>query len=1004
MHGFASLEECHLHLTRFADIFELSAMDGTVWPVEQWPLSRILRGEELRNLEVRVRHIHAGWQKIFNYGGMLVREADGQPLMAVVTISDITEGKRMENALRESEAHYRRITEGLTDYRYSVRIENGRAVETMQNPACITVTGYSAREFDANPYLWIQMVATEDRKRVMEYVQQILAGKDVPPIEHRIIRKNGEIRWICDTSILFKDASGKLLSYDGVIKDITERKQAEEALHQLNAELESKVAARTADLDKVRHDAEAANQAKSAFLASMSHEIRTPMNGVIGMLDVLQQSSLKGAQVEMVNIIHDSAYSLLSIIDDILDFSKIEAGKLQIDSVPVDIADVVEKTCETMGRMAFKNGVELMLFTDPAIPAAVIGDPGRLRQILINMTNNAIKFSSGQDRQGRVSVRAMLANPVRPEPVEGSHGSTGSPRTIGGDMDRVTVEFRVADNGIGMDEATQARLFTAFTQADTSTTRVYGGTGLGLAISGQLANIMGGRITVQSEPDKGSVFSVRLPFALPDAGRDKSLEPSQSLPPFRGKARMGVEQVEQRESQVSTPSLTLPRVPGQKSDGLQGGGDIVAGLTCLVVGDAESLAGDLAVYLAYGKALVERAIDLASARQWIVSRPPGLGIVVIDTATANQPASSLLDDLRAVARARPEQETRFVVIGRGQRREPRLEDAGLVTVDGNALARRTLLKAVAIAAGRAKEREWEGISKSARATLTPLSREEARRRGSLILVAEDNETNQKVILQQLALLGQTADISGNGREALERWQSGDYAILFADLHMPEMDGYELTTAIRAAEIAVAETGKARIPIIAFTANALKGEAEHCLDVGMDDYLSKPVQLVNLKAMLEKWLPVAAVATPVVVGRVSPPGVTRHEVSAAGVGLRYANPTYGASASVPVDVNVLKALVGDDEATIRDFLHDFRLSAAGIAAELRAACAANQTAAAGALAHKLKSSARSVGALALGELCAEMEKAGKAGDSKELAVLLPGFEQELASVEGFLEGY
>ena len=205
-----------------------------------------------------------------------------------------------------------------------------------------------------------------------------------------------------------------------------------------------------------------------------------------------------------------------------------------------------------------------------------------------------------------------------------------------------------------------------------------------------------------------------------------------------------------------------------------------------------------------------------------------------------------------------------------------------------------------------------------------------------------------------------------------------------------------------------ETNQTRIPIIAFTANALRGEAEHCRAVGMDDYLSKPVQLVNLKAMLEKWLPVAAETTIVATTPLpnpSPGGRRAKLPSPTGGGIEGGGEADGAtSASVPVDVNVLKKLVGDDEKIIREFLHDFRLSAAKIAAELRTACTAGQAAAAGALAHKLKSSARSVGALALGELCAGMEQAGKAGDAKALTVLLPRFEQEVAGVEGFLEEY
>ena len=689
---------------------------------------------------------------------------------------------------------------------------------------------------------------------------------------------------------------------------IEDQKQIEEHVRKLNEELEEKVSVRTLDLEHAKMDAEHANRAKSDFLATMSHEIRTPMNGVIGMVDVLQQSSLNNSQMEMANIIHDSAFALLAIIDDILDFSKIEAGKLQIESVPLSVADVVEAACETMSHIALRRNVELTLFTDPGIPSQVMGDAGRLRQILVNLTNNAVKFSSGQHRQGKVSVRTL--------PIEST-------------AEQVTLEFRVSDNGIGMDEATQVRLFTPFSQANSSTTRTYGGTGLGLAISRQLANIMGGDIEVQSETGKGSVFSVRLTFKLLPEKRDANA-------------------------------------------------DLVAGLPCLVVGGNGGMADDLATYLVHAGALVERVGDLAAVKEWIASRPPGLCIVLIDTADANLP----LDELRAVARAHPEQKTHFVVIRRGLRRVPRLEDDDLVLVDGNVLSRRALLKAVAVAAGRAKVPDRTGLHAAFKAALTPLTREEAHRQGRLILIAEDNDINQKVILQQLKMLGQTGDIAGNGREALKLWQDGGYSLLLTDLHMPEMDGYELTAAIRTAEI-----GKVRMPIIAFTANALKGEADHCREIGMDDYLSKPVQLVNLKAMLDKWLPV----------------VTPEPISAVITSTETASLTPAHTANtVPVDVKVLKALVGNDAATLRDFLHDFRIGAAQIAAELRIACAADQAAVAGASAHKLKSSAQSVGALALGRLCAEMEKSGKAGDSEALAMLLPKFEQELANVERFLE--
>ena len=843
-------------------------------------------------------------------------------------IRDITARKLAENSLRKLSLAVEQSPSSIVITDLDAKIEYA-------NAAFFKATGYSMDEaIGQNPRI---LHSGKTPKETYADMWAHLARGVVWKGEFINKRKDGSEYTESVLISPVRQPDGSVTHYLAIKEDITQFKRAQEEIYKLNEELEEKVALRTAELEQAKRNAEQANRAKSDFLAAMSHEIRTPMNGVIGMIDVLQQSSLNPQQTEMANIIHDSAFALLAVIEDILDFSKIESGKLQVESLPMDIANVVDGVCETLDHLALKKEVELTMFDDPSLPARVLGDPGRLRQILVNLVNNAIKFSGGQGRQGRVSVRATRE-------VEGAPGKMPG---------KITVEFSVSDNGIGIDAATQARLFTPFTQADTSTTRNFGGTGLGLAISRQLVNMMDGEITVRSELGKGAVFTVRLPFALSAEETVADVKPS-----------------------------------------------ALAGLCCLIVGDADSLAGDMAAYLAHDGAAVERVTDMIAARQWIADRPPELCVVVIDTTGApSLLAKPLLDGLRTAASARLGADVRFVIIGRGKRRQCRVESAYQVTLDAEVMHRKAFLEAVAIAAGRIKAQDPSDLPSGAWATSAPLSHEEARRRGRLILIAEDNEINQQVILQQLTLFGQTADIANNGREALELWQSGDYGILITDLHMPEMDGYDLTAAIRAAETAAGEINKTRIPIIAFTANALKGEAERCRAAGMDDYLSKPVQLVNLRAMLKKWLPVAGevvaatspVPNPFPRGRRAYPP-SRHKGEA----------DETASAPVPVDINVLKKLVGDDEATIRDFLHDFRISADNIAAELHTACATGNTAAIAAAAHKLKSSARSVGALSLGELCAEMELAGKAKQTAELAALLPRFEAAMSTVGNYLD--
>jgi len=682
----------------------------------------------------------------------------------VAIIRDITERKQTERALRESEERFHAVFDHSPIIVALMTVPEGRVVEL--NAATIAAFGHTREEAvgktTADLGIWVNLAERD------LYINRLRTEGAVSGQEVMMRRRDGSVFPALYYGRLIR-IGGQAFSLN-TVQDITLRKRAEVSLSELNSDLESKVRVRTAELDQARQVAEQASQAKSQFLANMSHEIRTPLNGVLGMIVVLRQTSLKSQQAQMADLAHESATSLLSIIEDILDISKIEAGMVEVGLEPMSLSGGLEKVCELLDLAASKKGVELTYFTDPRLPARVMGDAIRLRQVLHNIVGNAIKFSSAQAQPRRVRVRALLA---------------------GHEAGDAIVEFQVSDNGIGIEAGALSRLFTSFTQADSSITRRFGGTGLGLAISRNLARLMGGEINVKSEPGQGSTFTARLPF--------KAL-----LPP---------------EEPLVTPSIAF--------------------LSCLVVGGASGVSWDLTAYLVAGGARIDRAADLPSARKFAEQCPPGPWVWILDAADA--PISP--DQAIEAATPRDTEETTFVILGRGRRRSPRRTRPGVVQLDGNVLSRRVFVAAVAMAAGRELE---ESPGEADAASRSAARRSPKIRHDHLILVAEDNKVNQVVIVQQLRALGYPADVVPDGREAFKRWESGDYAMLVTDLQMPEMDGYELSAAIRKVE-----KGKGRAPL---SANVLKDEALRCQAAGMDDYLAKPAGLAEIRAMLDKWLP------------------------------------------------------------------------------------------------------------------------------------------------------
>ncbi|MDQ2078100.1 PAS domain S-box protein [Marinimicrobium sp. ABcell2] len=799
-----------------------------------------------------------------------------------VYLQDVTASREAEQQLRLLETCVQHMNDMVLITEAHPLDEPGPRI-LFANAAFTKHTGYAQEEVLGKSPRFLQGPKTQ--RAELDRLRSSLEAAQPVRIEVINYKKNGEEFWVEMDLVPLHDDSGNYTHCVAVQRDVTERKLAE-------AERE-----RIAELEQAHKLSELANQTKSEFLATMSHEIRTPINGVIGMVEVLQESPLKSYQTEIVDVIRESAQSLLAIVDDILDLSKLEAGKLELESQPVSLFHLLKNVCLMLDRVAESHAVELTLFTDPRLPE-VVGDELRLRQILINLLSNAIKFSSGGERPGRVSIRAYCQD-----------------RSA---LDRVQVVFRVIDNGIGMTGKTLSRLFSPFVQADASTTRHYGGTGLGLTITRNLVDAMGGDIKVSSEFGVGTEFRVAL-----------------SLPV---------------NSSASEPE-PLPDV---------------SGLVCAIVGRHGSLAEDLATYLTAAGAKADWFQEDVGSLGPGGIEDRGYDIWIVDTEQAHQDESSAQERAdRCLALGIP-----CLVVDRGRRRKARWENTHLMSIDGNVLDRSEFFRAVAMATGRLHNEVNESRhTDPCRPSLPLPNREAALQQQRLILVAEDNDINRKLMVRQLAMLGHAADLACNGREALDMWRVGTYALVITDLHMPDMDGYALAQAIRAEESGTS------VPIIALSANATPGQEERCRTAGIDAFLVKPASLADLEAELEGRLPA--------VGSES-------------------DSTAATDTEAPLDLSVLEELVGEEPEVVKEFLQDFRVNCAKLAAEIRIATAADDLAALGSAAHSLKSSARTVGGVTLGNLCERLEALGKSDDPEELTALMLEFETEIGAVERYLD--
>ena len=649
------------------------------------------------------------------------------------------------------------------------------------------------------------------------------------------------------------------------------------------------------ELKAAIENAEIAASSKSNFLASMSHEIRTPMNGILGMVDLMKRSPLSEDQKEMVATIQDSGKALLSLINDILDISKIEAGRIELESLPSDLAEVSESALEVISANAAKHQQSLILIQDSALPSNLLLDGLRLRQILVNLVGNAIKFSP---------LAAEIV--VRIEKLE---------RQVG---DYCDVLIRVIDQGIGLSAEAQANIFADFAQAEKSTSRIYGGTGLGLAICRRLVEVMQGRIEVISQLGQGAEFQIQL----------RLLE-SPDVAPERGAVDLsGVDIFYVSASERSFESISGVLTP--------------LGANCHAVVDPMNLERSLAL-----DAISTRPVVILSDR---FSRPEQEAIY------RRVEANPLPQKVGWV----------FFSAGRGQRL--RLVNERLALISSNPFRRRELMSAAARVVGRdglVTETEMAEVLQNA---WVPMTAAEAAQEGLLILVAEDNAVNQQVIRRQLNTLGLACELVDDGVAALDRIRLGGIGLLLTDCDMPNMDGYELTRRIRQEEVSSGNP----LPIIAITANAMEGAAAACFEAGMNDYLSKPLEIGALQAMLRTYLPSADQDQDATTD-----AQQETDQSIANAPEVHAETDLVSAGSIILDLSELNALFGDDVEVLNQLLAEFVSSLDEGVAGMLSGFDIEDYDRIRAEAHKLKSSARTVGAHRLADLCFELELAGKA---------------------------
>ena len=674
------------------------------------------------------------------------------------TVAIAIERSRAEEALRESEQRWRSLTEALPQLVWTAMPDGACDYFSTQ---WTQHTGLPASELLG--WQWLKTLHPDDREATRRDWTAAVEGSGRYDVNYRVRRFDGEYRWFKTRGVPVLDSEGRIFKWLGTCTDITDGKLAAEELH------------------FAKEAAESANRAKDEFLANVSHEIRTPMNAILGLTELVLDTPLGDDQRQCLRTVKSAADNLLGIINDLLDFSKMEAGKLTLDPGDFSLREAVSDTVRALAARAHRRGLELACNVQHDVPDILIGDAGRLRQVLLNLIGNAIKFTEA----GEVVVQVDAALPALP--AEG---------------DDVTVRFTVRDTGIGIPPEKQSMIFRAFEQEDTSTTRKYGGTGLGLTIAAQLVALMGGSIAVESQVGRGSTFSFTARF-----GRQ------------RGESSVGAD---------------APRV-------------LLRDLRVLVVDDN-----------AANRQIIEQWL-----REWQMEPTSvGDGMAAMDAlwhgVAVGRPHALLLLDARmpdtdgltlaATIRERAELAGSRIILLTSGDRPGDLARFRQLRVDGHLLKpvqQDELLEAIYSIMGRnggegTVPARLDASADSAPPALTngpPLR----------ILVAEDSEFNAQLMEKLLTKRGHMVRVVGNGREALALAKAADFDLLLLDVHMPELDGFQVIRSIREQE---RSTGS-HLPVIALTARSRKEDRALCLSAGMDEFLAKPIQAGDVWLAIER---------------------------------------------------------------------------------------------------------------------------------------------------------